>query len=89
MRLMFTVLQVNGGFSAGTLSTTFSSDVLYSLLGYNGQCLVFYGPLPSPATPPLISDPLSVGGRVFIRLGDPDCTLGGMLYKTVALYINS
>ena len=80
MRLMctFAVSQVDGGFSAGTLSTTFSNDVIFSLVGYNGQCLVFYGPLPSPATPPLTSDPLSVGGRVFIRLGDPDCILGGM-----------
>ena len=68
---------MNGGFSAGTLSTTFNTDTVYVVTGYNGRCSVVYGPLPSPASPPLQSDPLSVGARVFIRLGDPGCTLGG------------
>ena len=67
---------VNGGFSAGSLSLTYNLDTLYSLSGFNGRCQVFYGLLGSSPSPPLTSDPLSVGGRVFIRLGDPDCELG-------------
>ena len=67
---------INGGFSAGGLSFTYNLDTLYSLSGYNGRCQVFYGFLGSSPSPPLISHPLSVGGRVFIRLGDPDCELG-------------
>ena len=64
---------VNGGFSAGSLSFTFDLDKVYALAGYNGQCQVFYGILDSSPVPPLISDALSVGGRVFIRLGDSGC----------------
>ena len=64
---------VDGGFSAGSLSTTYSLDRVYALSGYNGQCQVFYGILPASPAPPLVSDALSVGGRVFIRLGDPGC----------------
>jgi len=74
---------VNGGFSAGTLSTTYNADTVYTLSGYNGRCAVLYGPLTSPPSPPLESDPLSVGARVFIRLGEPGCTLGG---ENIALH---
>ena len=67
---------VNGGFSAGSLSFTYNLDTVFALSGYNGQCQVLYGILGSSPVPPLDSDSLSVGGRVFIRLGDSDCELG-------------
>ena len=64
---------VNGGFSAGSLSFTYNLERVYALSGYNGQCQVFYGILGASPVPPLASDALSVGGRVFIRLGDSGC----------------
>ena len=64
---------IEGGFSAGSLSSTYNLDTVYSLIGYNGRCQVFYGILPAEPVPPLSSDALSVGGRVFIRLGNAGC----------------
>lgn len=68
---------VNGGFSAGSLSFTYNSESVYALSGYNGRCQVFYGILDSSPLPPLASDALSVGGRVFIRLGEVNCLSDG------------
>ena len=64
---------VDGGFSAGSLSFTYNLDRVYALAGYNGHCQVFYGITDSSPVSPLVSDPLSVGGRVLIRLGDVGC----------------
>ena len=55
------------------MSSTYNLDRVYALSGYNGRCQVFYGILPSLPIPPLVSDAVSVGGRVFIRLGDSGC----------------
>ena len=68
---------VQGGFYAGTFSNTYSATQLYTLSGYNGQCGVLYGPLAQPPSPPLSSNALSVGGKVFVRVGPANCTLGG------------
>ena len=68
-----------GGFYAGTLSSTYSATQLYMLSGYNGQCSVLYGPLAKPPSSPLSSDTLSVGGKVFVRVGPANCVLGGEL----------
>ena len=64
---------VEGGFSAGSLSSTYNINTVYGLSGYNGRCQVFYGLLPIQPVPPLAADALSVGGRVFIRLGNQGC----------------
>ena len=64
---------VDGGFTAGSLSSTYNSDMVYALSGFNGQCQIFYGILPFSPVAPLASDALSVGGKVFVRLGDPGC----------------
>ena len=69
---------VNGGFRANSFSTTIGQSFLYTLSGYNGACTIFYGPLTSgvDSSDVLQSDPLSVGGRVFVRIGEPECELG-------------
>ena len=64
---------VEGGFSAGSLSSTYNLDTVYALSGYNGRCQVFFGILPTQPVAPLAADALSVGGRVFIRLGNAGC----------------
>ena len=76
---------VQGGFYAGALSSTYSAAQLYTLSGYNGRCGVLYGPLAQVPSPPLSSDALSVGGRVFYRVGPANCVLGGEILRfTVA-----
>ena len=67
---------VDGGFLSGALSSTFNDTSLWALTGYNGQCSVFYGPTASIVSEPLVSNTLSVGGKVFYRLGDVSCTMG-------------
>ena len=67
---------LDGGFNAGALSSTFNDTSIWALTGFNGQCSVFYGPTPDPASEPLITDSLSVGGKVFYRLGNVSCTMG-------------
>lgn len=67
---------VDGGFNSGSLSSTFNDTSLWSLTGYNGQCSVFYGLTADPVSEPLGNDTLSVGGKVFYRLGDVSCTMG-------------
>ena len=64
---------VEGGFSAGSLSSTYNLNTVYGLSGYNGRCQVFYGVLPTQPVAPLTSDALSVGGKVFIHLGNAGC----------------
>lgn len=67
---------VNGGFQSGGLASTFNDTQLWALTGYNGQCSVLYGPTSDPVTEPLVNNTLSVGGKVFYRLGDVNCTMG-------------
>lgn len=69
---------VNGGFRSNSFSTTVGQTSLYFIAGYNGACGVFYGPLPDSvdSADTLQSDPLSVGGKVFIRIGEPGCEFG-------------
>lgn len=78
-----------GGFYVGTLSSTYSATQLYMLSGYNGQCGVLYGPLASPPSPPLASDALSVGGKVFARVGPASCILGGELFLELACVLHT
>ena len=66
----------NGGFSSGALSSTFNSTEVFILTGFNGRCSVFYGPTPNIPIDPLPVDQAGVGGRLFYRLGDVNCTLG-------------
>ena len=67
----------SGGFtSLDSLATTFNDTTVYVYSGYNGRCGVVYGLMPDPAPEPLESDFLSVGGRLFYRLGNVSCTLG-------------
>lgn len=65
---------IDGGFSS--LSNTFNDTSLWSLTGYNGQCSVMYGLASDPPMEPLVTDSRTVGGKVFYRLGDIDCTMG-------------
>ena len=65
----------NGGFSVAALATTTGLSTLYFYYGSNSPCSVLYGPLSSPATQETVlqGDSLSVGGAVYVRLGDPGC----------------
>ena len=54
----------------------------YVLSGYNGRCAVIYGPTADIPTQPLEEDPLSVGGKLFYRLGDTGCTPGQSVTST-------
>ena len=74
----FNCSTVNGGFRANSFATTVGQTSLYFLNGYNGACNVLYGPLVDPvdSTAILQPEPLSVGGRVFVRIGAPDCEIG-------------
>ena len=69
---------VNGGFSVSALSTTVGLTRLFFYHGNNGPCGVLYGPLSSPTTGSALlpSDTLSVGGAVYVRLGEPSCQIG-------------
>ena len=69
----------NGGFTLASLSTVVNQDFLYLYAGSNGPCAVSYGPLVSPVDPlqELVRDPLTVGGGVFVRLGDVGCNDNG------------
>lgn len=67
----------NGGFSVAALATTAGLSTLYFYYGSNSPCSVLYGPVPSPATQETVlqGDSLSVGGAVYVRLGDPGCEM--------------
>ena len=69
---------VNGGFRTGSLASTIGVTEFYTYTGYNGPCGVYFGPVVSPlsSSDVLEADPLSVGGKVFILTGEPDCELG-------------
>ena len=67
---------VDGGFSAGNLASTFNDSSLWALTGYNGKCSVFYGLTGEAVSEPLETNALSVGGKLFYRLGDTSCTMG-------------
>ena len=73
---------INGGFKASGLSSTFNDTQQYVLSGYNGRCAVIYGPTADIPTQPLEEDPLSVGGKLFYRLGDTGCTPGQSVTST-------
>lgn len=73
---------VDGGFNAGSLASTFNDSSLWALTGYNGKCSVFYGLTSNVASEPLETDALSVGGKLFYRLGDTSCTMGMLPYST-------
>ena len=69
----------NGGFTLASLSTVVNQEFLYTYGGSNGPCAVSYGPLITPVDPSqeLVRDPLTVGGGVFVRLGDVGCYENG------------
>ncbi len=67
---------INGGFNAGGLASTFNDSSLWALTGYNGRCSVFYGLTGNIVSEPLETDALSVGGKLFYRLGNTTCTMG-------------
>lgn len=75
----------NGGFNLASLSSTVNEEFLYFYGGSNGPCAVSYGPVILPVNPtqPLVRDPLTVGGGVFVRLGDVEC-LGNGSCSTVS-----
>ena len=68
---------VNGGFNVAALSSTAGVSTLYFYYGYNGQCSALYGPLVSPASQstPLQAVAFSVGGSMYVRLGEPGCDM--------------
>ena len=70
----------NGGFNVASLSSTVGVSTLYFYYGYNGPCSALYGPLVSPASQstPLQANTFSVGGAIYVRLGDPGCVLGSV-----------
>ncbi|XP_019849207.1 PREDICTED: protocadherin Fat 4-like, partial [Amphimedon queenslandica] len=70
---------VDGGFNSGGLASTFNDTSLWSLTGFNGRCSVFYGFTSDPVSEPLVNDTLSVGGKLFYRLGDTSCTMESCL----------
>ena len=69
---------VNGGFRFNSFATTVGRTTLYYYTGYNRACGVLYGPSVDPldSSDTLEADTLSVGGRAFVRIGEPDCELG-------------
>ena len=67
---------MNGGFNAGGLASTFNDSSLWALTGFNGRCSVFYGLTGDAVSEPLETNALSVGGKLFYRLGDTSCTMG-------------
>ena len=67
---------VDGGFQSGALASTFNDTTVWALTGYNGRCSVLYGPTADPVSEPLDRNALSVGGKVFYRLGNESCTMG-------------
>ena len=74
----FNCSTVNGGFTVNSFATTVGQTSLYFLSGSNGACNVLYGPLVDSvdSTATLEPEPLSVGGRAFVRIGAPDCDIG-------------
>ncbi len=68
---------INGGFQFAGLSTIINHNYLYTYRGDNGPCAVVYGPLATPVmdSQPLEADPLTVGGGVYVRIGDVGCNL--------------
>ena len=74
----FNCSTINGGFRSNSFATTVGQSNLYFIIGFNGACNVLYGPLADPvdSTATLEPDPLSVGGRAFVRIGEPDCEIG-------------
>ena len=70
---------LDGGFNAGGLASTFNDSSLWALTGYNGKCSVFYGLTGEIVSEPLETDALSVGGKLFYRLGNTSCTMGKLL----------
>lgn len=74
----FNCSTINGGFTINSFATTVGLTNLYFLSGSNGACNVLYGPLVNPvdSSTNLIPEPLSVGGRAFVRIGESDCDIG-------------
>ena len=68
---------VNGGFEFAGLSMSINENYLYTYRGDNGPCSVVYGPLAAPVvdSQSLEVNPLSVGGSVYVRLGNVGCNL--------------
>ena len=68
----------SGGFNMLSLSTTVGVAQLFFYYGSNGPCSTLYGPLVMEATgtSPLIRDASSVGGAVYVRVGDTNCDIG-------------
>ena len=74
----FNCSTINGGFTVNSFAATVGQTSLYFLGGSNGACNVLYGPLVDSvdSTATLEPEPLSVGGRAFVRIGAPDCDIG-------------
>ena len=74
----FNCSTINGGFTINSFATTVGLANLYFLSGSNGACNVLYGPLVDSvdSSANLVPEPLSVGGRAFVRIGAPDCDIG-------------
>ena len=74
----FNCSTINGGFTINSFATTVGLTNLYFLSGSNGACNVLYGPLVDSvdSSASLVPEPLSVGGRAFVRIGAPDCDIG-------------
>lgn len=74
----FNCSTISGGFAVNSFATTVGLANLYFLSGSNGACNVLYGPLVSSvdSSANLVPEPLSVGGRAFVRIGEPDCDIG-------------
>ena len=48
--------------------------MVYLLSGQNGECAVIYGPVASRPVDTSIVDPASVGGKLFLYVGNESCT---------------
>lgn len=47
---------------------------MYLLSAQNGECAVIYGPVASSPVDTSVVDPASVGGKLFLYVGNESCT---------------
>lgn len=47
---------------------------MYLLSAQNGECAIIYGPVASRPVDTSIVDPVSVGGKLFLYVGNDSCT---------------
>ena len=71
----------------GSLSSIFNSSTLYLLSAQNGECAVIYGPVASSPVDTSIVDPTSVGGKLFLYVGNESCTSSKYFIESLVLLI--